>query len=38
MGATTAKIWFLGGYLYQLQLLEATIDENLELIAAVLDN
>jgi len=38
MGAATAKLWFTGGYLSQLDLLEATITETLELISGVLDD
>ena len=36
MGAATAKIWFMGGYLVSLKELEDVIDETLELIAAEL--
>lgn len=36
MGAATAKVWFIGGYLGTLGVLESTIRENLELIDRVL--
>ena len=36
MGAATAKIWLMGGFLVSLEELEDAIDETLELIAAEL--
>jgi hypothetical protein len=38
LGAATAKLWFTGGYLYQLQLLQTTIEETLGSITDVLAN
>lgn len=38
MGAATAKMWFLSGYLTQLRRLQSVINENLELITADLED
>lgn len=36
MGAATAKLWWVGGYLFELEKFAGIVDESIELIAAVL--
>jgi hypothetical protein len=38
MGAATAKLWFVGGYLFELQKFTSIVDDSIELIAAVLED